>query len=423
MFEFGRDLRKLFEKARESDDLGWVELIGADLVATEAQSLSTEGGRVSCAHPFDAWMRASALWREHARRTGRRSSLDRAAAAASDAARHTVSPDQTAAAAIESGEIHMLRFDLFGGPETLTAALADVQALTVERPTTRAAAAALHARLMARRARLSGCSTTLLDAAALLDAALHGAKALPPTVSDDLRLDRAALGLEAGVARRDGRLLDQAGRDLRALVESASPDYRPLTRARALALAGAGLMALARLAKNDAAAAQGQALFSAAADQFTPDHSPLDWVAVQLAPPDCDTPLARLSEAESLTREPGLILGALARERRLAAEAALAEAMGDVASLAGLEAVVKRGLAQAGAAQPLSWAADQIGMTHLALARARLTGIEPHAVGLMLAEAVETAREWGATVLMQRAERVLADSRAPGARGQRGAKR
>jgi AraC-like DNA-binding protein len=205
--------------------------------------------------------------------------------------------------------------------------VADIQSLTADRAATRSAAAALHARLSARRARLSGEPAAMLDAAALLDAALHGAKALPATVSDDLRLDRAALGLEAGVARRDGRLLDQAGRDLRVLVESASPDYRPLTRARALALAGAGLMALARLAKDEAATAQGQALFAAAADQFTPDHSPLDWVAVQLAPGDTETPLSRLCEAESLTREPGLILGALARERRLAAETALAEAL------------------------------------------------------------------------------------------------
>ena len=403
MFEFGRDLRKLFEKARESDDLGWLELIGADLVATEAQSLCVEAGRVSCPNPFDTWMRGSALWREHARRTGLRISLDRAAAAASDAARHTSTPDQTAAAAIESGEIHLLRFDLFGGPEKLTAAVADVQALTADRPCTRSAAAALHARLTARRARLSGEASAMLDAAALLDAALHGAKGLPPTVSDDLRLDRAALGLEAGVARRDGRLLDQAGRDLRTLVESASPDYRPLTRARALALAGAGLMALARLAKDEAATAQGQALFAAAADQFTPDHSPLDWVAVQLAPGDDNTPLARLSEAESLTREPGLILGALARERRLAAETALAEAMGDVEGLTGLEAVVRRGLATSARAQPLAWAADQIGMAHLALAKARLTATEPRAVGMMLAEAIETAREWGASALIQRA--------------------
>jgi len=403
MFEFGRDLRKLFEKARESDDLGWLELIGADLVAAEAQSLVIDGGRVSCANPFDTWMRASALWREHARRTGRRTSLDQAAAAASDAARHTTSPNQTAAAAIESGEIHLLRFDLFGGPEKLTAAVSDVQALTSDRPATQSAAAALHARLTARRARLSGEASAMLDAAALLDAALHGARGLPATVGDDLRLERASLGLEAGVARRDGRLLDQAGRDLRALVESASPDYRPLTRARALALAGAGLMALARLAKDEAATAQGNALFAAAAEQFTPDHSPLDWVAIQLTPVDADTPLARLGEAEALTREPGLILGALARERRLAAEAALAEAMGDVAGLTGLETIVRRGLAASAGAQPLEWAADQIGMAHLALAKARLTASEPRAIGMMLAEAMETAREFGAPALVQRA--------------------
>jgi hypothetical protein len=414
MFEFGRDLRKLFEKARESDDLGWLELVGADLVAAEAQALAIDGGRVSCPRPFDAWMRASALWREHARRTGRRASLDHAAAAASDAARHTTTSDQTAAAAIESGEIHLLRFDLFGGPEKLTAALADVQAFGAERPATRSAAAALHARLTARRARLSGEPAAMLDAAALLDAALHGARVLSPTAGDELRLERAALGLEAGVKRRDGRLLDQAGRDLRMLVESASPDYRPLTRARALALAGAGLMALARLARNEAAADQGQALFIAAADQFTADHSPLDWVAVQLAQTDQDIPLARLVEAEALTREPGLILGALARERRLAAEAALAESMEDVEGLTGLESIVRRGLAEAARSQPLAWAADQISLARLALAKGRLTATEPRAVGLMLAEAMETAREWGAPALSDRAMLAMPENDGPG---------
>ena len=403
MFEFGRDLRKLFDKARESDDLGWLELIGADLVEAEARREAVDAGRVSCPRPFECWIRASALWREHARRTGRRESLDRAAKCASDAARHTTTPDQTAAAAIESGEIHILRFDLFGGPATLTAALADAQSLTAERPVTRASAAALHARLCARRARLSGSPSNLLDAAALLDAALHGARALPPTVGDELRLDRAALALEAGVARRDGRLLDQAGRDLRALVEAASPDYRPLTRARALALAGTGLMALADLARNDAARVQGQALFDAAADAFTPDHSPLDWVAVRLAQTRDAAPLLALAEAEALSREPGLILGALARERRLAAEATLAESMADLETLTGLEAIIRRRLANATRTEPVDWAADQIGMAHLAMARGRLTGTGPRAVGLMLAEALETAREWGAPALMQRA--------------------
>ncbi|MBA4804617.1 MAG: hypothetical protein H2038_08220 [Brevundimonas sp.] len=407
MFEFGRDLRKLFEKARESEDLGWLELIGADLVRTEARREGIDAGRVSCARPFDGWMRASALWREHARRTGDRASLDRAAAAASDAARHTASPDQTAAAAIESGEIHLLRFDLFGGAACLTAALSDIQALTAERAATRSAAASLHARLSARRARLSGETRPLLDAAALLDAALHGADRLPPSVGDELRLDRAALGLEAGIARRDPRLLDQAGRDLRALIETASPDQRPLTRARALALAGAGLSALAALAGDAAAALQGGALFDAAADQFTADHSPLDWIAVVLARAEAGVDLAALARAEALADHPGLILGALVRERRLAAESALAEAAGDVGTLTELEARVRRRLAADGPVRPLDWAADQIAMARLALARGRLTGLEPVAVGLMLAEAAETAREQGVPALARRAAEVL----------------
>lgn len=403
MFEFGRDLRKLFEKARESEDLGWLELVGADLVQAEARREGIDAGRVSAARPFDGWMRASTLWREHARRTGSRASLERAANAASDAARHTTSPDQTAAAAIESGAIHLMRFDLFGGPAALNAALSDVQSLTCERAATRSAAAALHARLCARRARLSGETNALLDAGALLDAAVHDARNLPPTVADELRLDRAALSLEAGVHRRDPRMLDQAGRDLRALVETASPDQRPLTRARALALAGAGMVALATLAKDEAAAVQGRALFDAAAEQFTPDHSPLDWATVLLAGTSGDTPLLTLAQAEVLTREPGLVLGALVRERRLAAEVTLAEALGDVKGLDGLEAVVLRRLAGPDRFQPLDWAADQIGMARLFMARARLTGVEARSVGLILAEALETARERGATALADRA--------------------
>ena len=77
--------------------------------------------------------------------------------------------------------------------------------------------------------------------------------------------------------------------------------------------------------------------------------------------------------------------------------------MGDVEGLTGLEAVVRRGLAASAGAQPLEWVADQIAMAHLALAKARLTATEPRAVGMMLAEAIETANEWGASALVQRA--------------------
>lgn len=406
MFEFGRDLRKLFERARESDDLGWLELIGADLIEAEARRETTDAGRVSCARPFEAWMRASLLWREHARRTGSAASLTKAASCASDAARHARTTDHAAAAGLEAAEIHLARFDLFGGPERLIAATGDVQALNPDRARTRAWAVALGARLAARRTDIHPSQDAAATALALFDAARRDHRHLPATVADELTLDWAGMALRVGIEHRDIVVLDRVGQDLRALVEASTPEQRPITRARALTLAAVGLKALAGLAGDTTAEAQGQALFDAAADQFTPDHSPLDWVAVQLAQGPTQTPLLILAQAESMTREPGLILGGMARERRLSAEASLAEAMGDVKAIQGLEAMVHRRLAAPVSRPPLDWAADQIGMAHLMLARARLTGTSAGVVGMMLAEAATTAREWGATGLAERAEQV-----------------
>ena len=130
MFEFGRDLRKLFDKARESEDLGWVELIGVDLLHAEARRESIDAGRVSCSRPFETERRAGALWREHARRTGAGDSLDRAERAADSLSRTAGSDDQRVLAAIDRAQVLLLRFDLCGDPVRLSAAL---EILTEER--------------------------------------------------------------------------------------------------------------------------------------------------------------------------------------------------------------------------------------------------------------------------------------------------
>ncbi|MFJ6023147.1 hypothetical protein ACIQC9_00945 [Brevundimonas sp. NPDC092305] len=412
MFEFGRDLRKLFERARESDDLGWLELVAANLVETEARSLSIDAGRVSCAKPFDGWMRASTLWREHARRTGFRTSLDRAAGSASDAGRHASTPDQRAAAALEALELRLLTFDLFGGPERLRTAEIDLSGIEPQRQPTRAWAGSLKGRLTARQARLNGDPAALRDAAAVLDDAVAHSRGLSRTMVSDLRLERAALSLEIGLMHRDVALLDRAGRDLRAMVEDAAPEQRPLTRARALTLAAAGLSALATLAGDDGAVLNGRALFDAAADQFTPDHSPLDWVAIQLArAEDGHTALSVMIQSEALTLESGLILGALARERRTSIEVALAEATRDIQGLATLAVMIKARLLHPSIA-PIDWAGEQIGLIRIARARARLTGVEPAAIGLMAAEAALTAREQGAILLAEKAESAVLEQHA-----------
>ena len=73
------------------------------------------------------------------------------------------------------------------------------------------------------------------------------------------------------------------------------------------------------------------------------------------------------------------------------------------AGLAGVHLVLE---VDAKGVRLLDWAAEQIGLARIALARARWTGETPRAVGLMLAEAAQTAREHGAAGLAERAERL-----------------
>lgn len=404
MFEFGRDLRRLFAQARESEDLGWVELIGADLLAGEARAQAVDAGRVSCARPFDAGLRAAALWREHARRTGATHSLEQAERALRSARRQARTPDETARLTVEQAIHRVLVFDLRGGVDGLRAAEQAVQALAAPRRRRIAGlAASAHARIRARLASLDGAPEGIMDAAALMDAALHEAET--GDEAEALRLDRAALMLEAGLTGRDARLLDQAGRSLRDLVDASPEDYRPLTRARALILCAAGLCALADLAGNTAAAAQGRVLFAGATDLFTPDHSPLDWVAVQLASVRHGTAsLSEIIQAESLAGGDGLVLSALAREARAALEIDTCARLGDRAGLGLIEARLLDRVRSADArAFPLAWAADQIALGRVALARARMLGVSSGPSGLLLAEAELTAREHGVPALALRA--------------------
>ncbi len=399
MFEFGRDLRRLFGRDRDREDLGWLELVGVELLEAEARRASIDAGRTSCARPDQAWLTAAAVWRELAARTGATAALDAAEAAAGSAERAAASGDRREEARCARAQALTLRFDLYGGPSLLDEATALIEAAS-----SRAATVAVHSRIAARKARLDGRAPRLLEAAALLDLAVHGLEGSPDPLAEAVRLDRAGLTLEAGVTQRDARLLDQAGRDLLALVEACPAERRPLSRARALTLSAAGLTALATLADDADARDQGRALFESATDQFTPDHSPLDWAAVQLASQGTG---ARLVAVDAICRAagPGLVLGALARERLTATRVAAAEAAGDPAALDAVAGELRRRIATPAA--PLDWAADQIGLARVAAARARLFDAPRGEVGLMLASAADVAREVGAPVLAQVAEGLL----------------
>ena len=409
MFEFGKDLRRLFVQARDSDDLGWLELIGVDLLAREAKSLTTDGGRVSCSQPSQTWRRASILWREHARRSGRPDSIARALATAQDALKAARTEDERARALLSGAQALIVKFDLFGDRDAVIDAAEMARDATSRRLPTLASAAGVHARIRARHARLSEKTSDRQDAAALMDAALHALTKHNPLEADDLRLDSAALALEGGIIQRDARLLDQAGRDLTALVEASSPDQRPLTRARALALCAAGLSALAAMANDEAAMKTGHEMFDAAADQFFAEHSPMDWAAIQIARSiDQAAPIEPIRQTVALTTGYGTILGALALDLLVAREISAAADQGDLTELTRVETRVRRRLAEReGAPSALDWAVDQIAMARLMIARSDLIGSDPDQAAFVLAEAAEAARDHGVPVLADRAKALL----------------
>lgn len=415
MFDFGKDIKRLFAQAREGEDLAWLELVGVPLLEGEARQQQVEAGRVSCRRPAEAALRAAAVWREHGRRTGQSASIVKALALAADAAREADGPDLLAAALLDAAVTTLLDHDLRGGDARLNHAATFLEGARAGRdPRLALRHAAAHAGLASRRAQATGQASALQDGAALLDAALHGLEGRSDLAADatEVRLERAGLTLEAGVRTRDARLLDQAGRDLRALVQAASPDYQPLTRARALTLCAAGLGQLARLAGNAAAREQSEQMFDAAADAFTQDHSPLDWVAIQLAMLAEGRPIDHrvLMQAEILSDGEGLVLGAMAREARTRCEVETAELNGDLTGLAAIEARLRRRLHAATATlAPLDWAADQIGLATVGAARAVLTGGRSGgSVRMALMEAVGVCTEMGAAGLARRGQTLLA---------------
>ena len=166
---------------------------------------------------------------------------------------------------------------------------------------------------------------------------------------------------------------------------------------------------LAAMAGDTAVMRQGQAMFEAAADQFTVDHSPLDWVAIQIVRADDHSPLVSLAQAQALTEGGGLILGALAREARFARETRAAEGRSDLKALSDLQSRLYGRLAEPSNRQtPLDWAADQIAIARINLALDRLTGGISAGLDMTLVEAAATARELGVTSLAARADALIA---------------
>jgi hypothetical protein len=418
MFEFGKDLRRLFGQQRESADDSWLELIGVDLLEIEARQQAVAAGRTSCRRPGPAWIRASALWREHARRTGRGASLSKALTAATTAREFAEKATISAEADVATARALMLDHEQRGTPASLDRAALVASGIDGGRAGALAVrASGLDALIRSRQARrhlacLEGPSRQV-DAAALLDAALHDFSSHPELQGEaaEVRLERATLMLEGGIRDRNPRLLDWAGRDLRDMIQHCPCDERPITRARALTVCAAGVASLAALADDERAHEQAVIMFETAAEAFTPDHSPLDWVAIVIARrARVPSRPGELRVAQRLTAGEGLILGAQVRACRRHEELAAAEIAGAQRRLMSLENDILNRLASERVLNgPLDWAVEQVALAEVRLAHRQHAEIA-NASGLTLAlsEAADVAREYGAPDIADRADAIRA---------------
>ena len=65
MFEFGRELRRIFRNhGRVDADPSLYELMNLQLLITQGRQLDIEGGRVSTKNRFAPYLEAAQVWRE-----------------------------------------------------------------------------------------------------------------------------------------------------------------------------------------------------------------------------------------------------------------------------------------------------------------------------------------------------------------------
>lgn len=384
MFDFGKDLKRFVADGvgGQGRDPRVLELLPTATVAEQAAAEASAAGRAS--KPWKAWRDVALIWTSHARRTGLQTSLDAAGRAARESLEAAPAGHAFALASATAAEVLLARFDLRANEAALSEAEAAVEA-AAEEPNSRrgqSAVASVHARLATRRALMADDAGAVKAAAALLDAALHGetgkgSDADPWRLvrASELRLERAELTVRAGLRWKDARLLDQAGRDLRLLIENLDADVLPVSRARAVRLCGLSLSALAAMAARVDAMEQAVEMLAAARDLFDVDHSPLDAASALSAQAEtlirwqASAPVPQLLKAaeDMLARAWRLADGrstALEVEVRVKAarvKALMASNAGDMITLSDQEARLRERLAKNdGRADACGWAVDQL---------------------------------------------------------------
>jgi tetratricopeptide (TPR) repeat protein len=406
MFEFGRELRRLFGGARvpfpardglTGGDGALLELLDLKMLRAEAKSADVAAGRIGARDRGRRQLEAAAVWREIARRSGDMAALRKAAASAERAAGGFGGAHRQqgwARARLEQASCAVLGALLFG--DTGLEAAAEQAASEAQRAGGAAGMLALAALAQIRGRRLIAASGSDARAAARLFndpiAMLESAGRRDVTLklaAADARLARADLLVGAGLRLKDEDLIRAGLGDLIAAEERLDVGYEPLTLSRVAIAKASAKAALAELTGDLARLARAISALANALDTLGREQSPLDWARGQVSLARALAQLGEATENEKafakslacfdragvvLKTAPGLVLRAEAANGRGLTLARLAELTGDVQVLDAAEAAFKTELAQGPhRSDPVAWAMLQVQLGQVYVTRLTLT--------------------------------------------------
>lgn len=401
MFEFGRDLKKLFRKdaafATPRDGLtggdgSLLELLDLRLLINEARGCDVAAGRIGAKDRPVRQLRQAAAWREVARRSGDAVALRKAASCAESA---VSTLDRAASswvkARLEQARCAMLGAELFGDSGLNAAADLVLSEIAPRSP----AAAIERAKIVSGEALSQGDTGAALEAATACGGSittLTGQARTRPARLElaEARLVYADLLLGCGMAALDDRVVARALTEAEAVFGGLDPAYEPVLHGRAGVLMGQTLVALGEMTGEPAALVRAVDHLTALFENLLRDHSPLDWARGQVTLAHA---LQALGEATGsvealdrsrgafdrallvLKRTPDMPLRALVAHARASLITAQAGMADDVMALDEAEAAFRCELASIDAsADPVGWAVSQLGLAEIYIGRMELTG-------------------------------------------------
>ena len=404
MFEFGRELRRIFRnQGRVDTDPSLYELLNLKLLITQGRALDIEGGRVSTKYRFGPYIEAAQVWREYARRTGDPAAVRRAANAAENAGKEAKTALEGAQAVLEQALTCILGVDLFETWELLASAeklLAEGRIVAADDEALRTrfnrAEAMLAARLAVRQGVAEDLEPALL-AMSHIDRAIERADvqvrktqaARDKIDAAQARFERGDLLMLVGLDRSDASLMAAVIKDFEALRIRLDAAYEPVTHARVMLRLAQAHIWQGQIEGRPEIISEGIALLTKDDEPVDYEHSPLDWVEhrhalamglqalaeLTMNQDIYDKAMAVYDHALKRPLQKPLRLRAQVVNNRAGCLARHAELKGDMKALDAAEMTFKDELRGVRANDdPVSWAILQTNLARLYVARGDITG-------------------------------------------------